>query len=211
MLCYAIVISKLVSNYRELSGNKKRNENNKHDKNDILANDDKGQINPRLPKKWLESLDEYAKQHNLNSRNEAAAEIIPIYFIHISHKQQANNIIMMDCVLSLLLDSASNPEKMDENSKKAADTVLAEMDSQVIKLDVREFKTRVSKWHVINPFKIASHKNGNSTIYKIRHSMGQVFSEFQCKMYKEMMKRMGIDVVDSSFDNLGYKMEIVWP
>lgn len=117
---------------------------------------------------------------------------------------------MMDCVLSLLLDSASNPEKIDENSKKAAEIVLAEMDSQVVKLDIKEFKTRISKWHVINPFKISVHKNGNSTIYKIRHSMGAVFSEFQCKMYEEMMKKMKVNVIDSSYNELGYKMEINW-
>ena len=46
----------------------------------------------------------------------------PLYFIHISYKQQANNIIMMDCVLSLLLESATNPDKMDENSKKGCKT-----------------------------------------------------------------------------------------
>ena len=97
---------------------------------------------------------------------------------------------MMDCVLSLLLEAAANPDKMQENSKKVARLVLAEMDSQVPSFGSNEFKTRVSKWHVINPFKISVHKNGNSTTYKIRHSMGAVFSEFQCKMYEEMMKEI---------------------
>ena len=84
------------------------------------------------------------------------------------------------------------------------------MDSQVPNFDAKKFKTRVSKWHVINPFKITLHENENSVIYKIRHSMGATFSEFQCKMYEEMMKEMKVNVVDSSYDELGYKMEVIW-
>lgn len=103
--------------------------NNNND-NVGIDDDDKVQVNPKVHRKWLIELDEYAKQNNLSSRNEAAAKIILLYFIHISYKQQANNIIiMMDCVLSLLLESAANPDKMNENSKKAARLVLVEMDS----------------------------------------------------------------------------------
>lgn len=62
MLCYAIVISKFISYDEEMSENKKTKNEHEH-----MTNDDKSQINPRLPKKWIEMLDEYAKQHNLQA------------------------------------------------------------------------------------------------------------------------------------------------
>ena len=167
------------------------------------------QVNPKLTDDLIEKLDAHATAHNLRSRNEAAADIVGLYFSEIFYKK-GNNVIMLDRVLALMLDAVKHPEHMDKNAETAGGLIITEIESQMIKLTRKEFKSRIKRWHLINPFKITGHKTPNTTFYMIQHDLGIGFSEFQAKMYKSMLKRLGITVPSTHYDEFCYKLEIMW-
>lgn len=168
------------------------------------------QVNPRLNNNLTSRLDEFMVEEKILSRNEAVIKILQIFFGEMESKRNSANVVMLECVLALIFDSAIHPENLKKNAENAANMILAEMNSQVLELDESEVRDRLGKWHKINPFKLKAHSKGVNVVYKIQHRLGRVFSEFQAEMYRYMLVKIGATVVHTDFDDYWYSVEVQW-
>ena len=175
-----------------------------------MTKDSMTQVNPRLTDKQAARLDVFVAKNKLASKNEGVIEILNIFFNEMESKRESSNVIMLECVLGLILDSASNHDTLKKNAKVAAGLIISEMASQVLDLDERETQRRLGKWHEINPFHLTAHRKGTNVVYKIQHKLGAVFSEFQAEMYTHILEKVGAHVLETKFDDYWYSVEVSW-
>ncbi len=164
------------------------------------------QINLRVSPKIYKRIENEAKRKD-TSVNVIASHHLEDYYSKRILKEKSN-LSMLKNVLKMMFDS-NTPEKMAEYTDQASQFVLSEWKLQVKNPNLDEFHKRVTEWHDLNHIDVSMfEEDSQHRKYVVRHELGPLWSEFQCKLYAKMLQKIRQTIIWTDFDELSFTIEI---
>ena len=166
------------------------------------------QINPRIAVPTFDKLELEAQKKGLTITT-LAGQILEEHANKKALKEERGDITVGKQILRYILqNNNSKQDELESNITKAANEILAEWRLQTNNLTFKEFDKRIIEWHNLNKLRIKSFYENEHVSYVIKHDLGLVWSEFQCKMYCKILQELDKVVVSSDFNNLSYTIEV---
>lgn len=170
------------------------------------SNAERTQINCWVLKKTADKFQRYADDFSLSG---AMADFLDNSAnFSLKKIKEGDHIIISKDIIRLFINKI-NRTAIDEISEKIANLVYSEMKSELGKLTMKEVEERAISWNSGNKFSFEKIQNPTSVTFVCRHKLGKKWSEFQCKMYMELFKKLNQTVISYDYDDdLMFSIEI---
>ena len=166
------------------------------------------QSNIRLNPEVHAILESIAEDSNI-SFSALTTKILTDYVQFYYYKIERGDITVSQPILRKFIESIDS-SSINEIAQYNAKFIISEMKSQEGEVTYDEFVRRSLKWNKGNHLLFNKIEKEESDVFVSKHSLGQRWSELQCKTYGFAFELIGQTVVEQAYDSdNSFSLEVV--